>query len=337
MHALKSPYSNGYVRMVLTSSLTIEQLQEIVRVARQTATDLAGVSTVPQSFSSFPINKVGNAALVLISSTMPDQLADGIEGTILLNIMAAFRFLRQILDRVAGRVPMKRDEYVSTVISYCNRFSPHFTDALKLRLPVLVKQAMDVAPPMPDLAQRLSRLSDIALSTIATLRDIIGDESYERWLGRRNSPRSPQADVSASPPSDKFGGESGAPAAKEDGEDAIEEKEEKKGGTNEEKEEEEKKEEEAEREPSTVPAPQIPDPLPREIEEEDAAEEEKRADAEPRSSDKHGGSSKKPHEDEEDDQEESEEDFDDCEFDIQPGEEEEEEEEENSEDETRNP
>ena len=180
--------------MVVPSSLTVEQLREIVRLAGQTAADLAGGSFVPQSFASFPINAVGSTALILISSTMPDKLADGIEGNILLNMMAAFRFMRQILDRVAGRVPMKRDEYVFSVVSYCIKFTPHFADALKLRLPILVKQAMDATPPVLEMAQRLSRLSDIALTTIATLRDIIGSESYDRWLERRNTPRFLQID-----------------------------------------------------------------------------------------------------------------------------------------------
>lgn len=196
---MKSPYGTGYVKMTVPTCFTLEQLQEVVRLSQQIASELAGTSSVPPSFSSFPINKIGNVALLLISNTMPEQLADGIEGTILLNIMAAFKFLRQILDRVANKVPMRREDYVASIVSYCNRFSPHFVDAIKMRLPMLVKQAMDANPPVPELAQRLSKLGDIALTTVASLRDIIGDEAYERWIERRTVPRSPMLT--------KFGGE----------------------------------------------------------------------------------------------------------------------------------
>lgn len=190
VHALKSPYSSGYVKLAVPSSMTLDQLRDAVKLSSLIASDLAGATNIPQSFSTFPINRIGNVALMLVSFTMPDKLADGIEGTLLLDMMAAIKFLRQVIDRVYNKIPMKRDDYIFSVVSYCMRFTPHFAEALRMRLPVLVKQAFDSVPSVLDMAQRLSRLGDIAITTISTLRSIVGDEKYEQWLQRKDLTRS---------------------------------------------------------------------------------------------------------------------------------------------------
>ena len=189
VHAFRSPYSNGYIRMTVPGSLTIGQLQDVVQIARKLAMELAGSSGVPNYFQTFPINRMGHSALMLITHSMPDKLADGIEGAILLSMLAAFKFMRQILDRIADSVQMKRDEFLSTLITYCVKFGPNFADAIRMRMPVLVKQAFASFPAVPDFAQRLSRLSDITLTTISTLRDIIGERDYNKWLACKDSPR----------------------------------------------------------------------------------------------------------------------------------------------------
>lgn len=189
VHAMKSPCSSGYVCIDVPESMNLDQMREVVRISKQTFVDVAGAAGVPGSFAMFPINRIGHSALMLLSRSMPRKLADGVEGSILLDISAAFNFMRQVLDRVASRVQMRREDYVASVVSYCIRFTPHFADAVRMRLPVLVKQAFDSDPPVLDMAQRLSKLSDIALTTIATLRSIVGDATHEEWLKRRYATR----------------------------------------------------------------------------------------------------------------------------------------------------
>jgi hypothetical protein len=175
--------------MIVPASLTIGQLQDVVQITRKLVMELAGSSGIPTFFQTFPINRIGQTSLTLITHSMPDKLADGVEGAILLSMLAAFRFLRQILDRIAQSIQMKRDEFISALLSYCMRFGPNFAEAIKLRMPVLVKQAFESSPSITDFAQRLSRLTDITLTTITTLRDIIGERDYNRWLACKDSPR----------------------------------------------------------------------------------------------------------------------------------------------------
>lgn len=181
VYALKSPFASEYVRVPLSQTLTVEQLQDVVRLASRVASEICGADAVPRTFESFPINRVGHAALMLISRTMPDDLSDGKEGRLLLSMLGAVVFLRQVLERVSTRARMKREEYVSSVVSFCSKTGPLFVEAVRMRLPALVKQSFESSSPNPEMSQRLSKLADIAYSTFDSLKDIFGDDGYELW------------------------------------------------------------------------------------------------------------------------------------------------------------
>lgn len=200
IHAMRSPFSREYVKMTVPSSLTIAKLEESARLAKRIATDVVGGEGIPSMFKTFPINMVGHTALMLVANTMPSRLADSKEGIILINMITAFSFIRQLLDRVSSGVRMDRIVYINSIVSFCERYTMFFVDAVKMRLIELLRQSLEEKPPSPEKSQRLSRLAQIAFKTFDDLEGIMGSEAYSAWLDKTNvknysSPNQPPSEA----------------------------------------------------------------------------------------------------------------------------------------------
>lgn len=169
---IQNPFKREYVVMDMPKDMRLADMQSVSDIATKMAAELCGSKKIPEFYCKFPINNVGRMALILIAQTMPDKLADSIEGVLLCAMISASSFIRQLLDRVGMKVMMDKKQYIQSIIDFCSRSTVYFVEALRLRLPVLVQQAHDTIPVDLDRARRLGKLVEIAIKTMDELPSV---------------------------------------------------------------------------------------------------------------------------------------------------------------------
>lgn len=179
---IQDPFSRDYVVMDMPRDMKLADMQTVSDIATRTAIELSGSKEIPSCYAKFPINNVGRVALVLIAQTMPGRLADAVEGEMLMGMISATRFLRQLLDRVGTNVMMSKKLYAQSVVEFCAKSNPFFIDALRMRLPTLVQQACEAVPADINRAKRLSKLAEIAIKTLDELPSLMGKIVYTKWI-----------------------------------------------------------------------------------------------------------------------------------------------------------
>lgn len=194
---IQDPFSRDYVVMDMPRDMKLADMQSVSDIAARTAIELSGSKEIPSCYAKFPINNVGRVALVLIAQTMPGRLADAVEGEMLMGMISATRFLRQLLDRVGTNVMMSKKLYAQSVIEFCVKSNPFFIDALRMRLPTLVQQARDTVPVDVNRAKRLSKLADIAIRTLDDLPALMGKIVYTKWISGKEPSILPEPVVEA--------------------------------------------------------------------------------------------------------------------------------------------
>jgi hypothetical protein len=169
------------VTVQVPASLKLEDLQQVYQLAKKMAQAMADRAGVPDEFKTHPINTVGHQALLLVANTMPDDRAAGQEGKIMVSLLAAFGFIRQLLDRVGSSVLMDRQEYIQSLLAFCHKYGPLFTEAVRARLPHLLMQAQVSQPVDLKRAQRLQTLCNVVTQVFDLLPSIMGEAGYEIW------------------------------------------------------------------------------------------------------------------------------------------------------------
>lgn len=177
---IQNPFARDYVIIDMPKDMRLADMQAVSDYSVKMAAELSGSKGVPESYSMFPVNNIGRMALQLIAKTMPDRLANAQEGEFLMAMIAANRFMRQLLDRVGLNIMMEKKLYVQSIIDFCKKSTPYFGDCVRLRLPILVRQAHDSVPQDMERAKRLAKLAEIAIKTLDDLPRLMGDD-YAAW------------------------------------------------------------------------------------------------------------------------------------------------------------
>lgn len=177
---IQNPFARDYVIIDMPRDMRLADMQAVSDYSVKLAAELSGSKCVPESYSMFPVNNIGRMALQLIAKTMPDRLANAQEGEFLMAMIAANRFMRQLLDRVGLNIMMEKKLYVQSIIDFCKKSTPYFGDCVRLRLPMLVRQAHDSVPQDMERAKRLAKLAEIAIKTLDELPRLMGDD-YAAW------------------------------------------------------------------------------------------------------------------------------------------------------------
>jgi hypothetical protein len=131
---LKSPFKAEWVTMAVPSHLCLRDLRRSVELATELAAVLPGSESVPELFVRLPLDSIGQTALMLLGRTMPDEMADGVEGEMLVGMLSAHAFVGQLLDKIRSNQMLDRAKFISRIKSLREENTEHLTAALTLLL-----------------------------------------------------------------------------------------------------------------------------------------------------------------------------------------------------------
>ena len=175
--ALKSPFDGQLQVIVLPRDFTASQIKKIEILAKSVASMVIGSVDVPPGLADLPMNDLGNAAMSLVSETIPDSFQQE-ERSILTSMIAANSLAMQILDRVNTGGMVSKQAFVESIKTFGAKYGPHFLSAAILRLIPMrerpkdfIEKGLDSSETFELKASRLFLLCATTLDVLKTLPD----------------------------------------------------------------------------------------------------------------------------------------------------------------------